>query len=278
MKLVDDLIAAHRALRECDTVGGLFARAAGLATEVCGFERGVIASVVDGHLMSLGSEPLADDRSDALRRLLLAAAVPLTPGTEESELVRRAGRSSTRRAPSRLAQFLGLESWALSPIAPESAVLALIVLDRAGPAVSDDEQAILDAFALTVGLSVEHFVLRRRAADLAEEVRLFAGSSQALAREVLDAPVALPLDHGFGPALPRPETAGPAGERTLLATLSARERRIAELLVEGRSNREIAEVLVVSPETIKTHVGRILRKLGAVNRVEAVSRLLRVPS
>lgn len=276
MRIVDDLVAARRALRDADSIGALFARAAELGTQVCGFERGVVASVVDGHLTSQRSTPLTDERSDALRRLLLASPVPLAPGTHETELVGRAGRSGGRQTSSRLAEFLGLECWAFGPVAPESTTLALVVLDRPGPAVTEDDLSVVDAFAVAVASSVEHLVLRHRAADLAEEVRQFAGAAQALAREVLDAPVTLPVDHGFGPALPRAEMAGRAADETLLATLSPRERRIAELLVEGLSNREIAELLVVSPETVKTHVARILRKLGAANRVEAVSRLLRL--
>jgi DNA-binding CsgD family transcriptional regulator len=47
------------------------------------------------------------------------------------------------------------------------------------------------------------------------------------------------------------------------------------LLVQGRSNREIADELILSPETVKAHVARILRKLGASNRAEAVSLIFR---
>lgn len=276
MKIIDDLVAAHRALRECDTVGDLFARAAELGTRACGFERGVIASIVDGHLTSNRSVPVADERSDAMRRLLIASPLPLSPGNHETELIRRGGRPGTQQTASRLADYLGLERWAFSPVVPESTALALVIFDRAGPPVTEDDLSAVDAFAAGVAVALEHFVLRRRAADLAEEVRQFTGSAQALVREMLDAPVTLPVDHGFGPALPRAEMAGRAADETLLATLSERERRIAQLLIEGRSNREIAEILVVSPETVKTHVARILRKLGAANRVEAVSRLLRI--
>jgi DNA-binding NarL/FixJ family response regulator len=45
--------------------------------------------------------------------------------------------------------------------------------------------------------------------------------------------------------------------------------------VQGRSNREIADEIFMSQETVKASVARILRKLGAANRVEAVTTILR---
>jgi DNA-binding NarL/FixJ family response regulator len=50
---------------------------------------------------------------------------------------------------------------------------------------------------------------------------------------------------------------------------SDRERQIAGFLVQGLTNKEIAEQLFLSTETIKSYVARILRKLGARNRVQA---------
>jgi len=51
--------------------------------------------------------------------------------------------------------------------------------------------------------------------------------------------------------------------------LTQREHEILTLLVEGRSNRSIAQNLYVSEETVKAHVGSIFRKLGVANRTQA---------
>jgi len=53
--------------------------------------------------------------------------------------------------------------------------------------------------------------------------------------------------------------------------LSAREREILQMLADGLSNREVSERLVVSVETVKTHVKHILAKLEAEHRTQAVA-------
>jgi DNA-binding CsgD family transcriptional regulator len=53
-----------------------------------------------------------------------------------------------------------------------------------------------------------------------------------------------------------------------LATLTPREREVAVLVAEGLSNAEIAERLALTPGTIGNHLGNIMRKLGARNRVQ----------
>jgi DNA-binding NarL/FixJ family response regulator len=54
----------------------------------------------------------------------------------------------------------------------------------------------------------------------------------------------------------RPRHRGPVDE------LTEREREVLTLVAEGRSNHGIAEMLVLSPKTVESHVGRIMAKLG----------------
>jgi NarL family two-component system response regulator LiaR len=75
------------------------------------------------------------------------------------------------------------------------------------------------------------------------------------------------------------EDGGPAGDEAApLSRLTPQERVIVDCLAQGLSNADIAESLVISPKTVKTHLGNIFHKLGVHNRTQAVSMYLRRPS
>jgi DNA-binding NarL/FixJ family response regulator len=59
-----------------------------------------------------------------------------------------------------------------------------------------------------------------------------------------------------------------------LASLTPREQQIARLTARGHTNQQIAEALVISPETVKTHVRHVLDKFGVHSKAELQLRLL----
>ncbi len=64
-------------------------------------------------------------------------------------------------------------------------------------------------------------------------------------------------------------------ETSPLERLTPRERQVLDLLVEGKTNKEIAEALVISPNTVKRHLQGIFAKLGVTTRAAAVAEALR---
>lgn len=79
------------------------------------------------------------------------------------------------------------------------------------------------------------------------------------------------LDH-MAPQLRRnqEQDAGSQAERAAVESLTPREREVLVLMSRGDSNQEIAAELFLSEATVKTHVGRVLAKLAARDRVQAV--------
>lgn len=63
-------------------------------------------------------------------------------------------------------------------------------------------------------------------------------------------------------------------ERESRSELTTREQEVLQLLVRGRSNKEIASDLEIAPRTVKLHVGHILQKLEVMDRTQAVTAAL----
>ena len=74
----------------------------------------------------------------------------------------------------------------------------------------------------------------------------------------------------FGAAKPAPFDGNPKAIASL--GISPRELMVLGEIAAGRSNKEIARVLQVSPNTVKTHAARLFEKLGAVRRTDAIAR------
>jgi DNA-binding NarL/FixJ family response regulator len=144
----------------------------------------------------------------------------------------------------------------------EATTRVLAESGRAGPRILmlttfDLDEHVYDA----LGAGASGFLLK----DVTAE-RLFDAVRVVAAGEALLAPsVTRRLISEFARLRPR----SPA-RPSALNTLTPRETEVLRLMAEGLSNPEIAERLVVSEETVKSHVSRVLAKLGLRDRTQAV--------
>jgi non-specific serine/threonine protein kinase len=98
----------------------------------------------------------------------------------------------------------------------------------------------------------------------------------AAGRRLLKEQFLAEVEGALDAAAAAPAPAGAPSDPARGTGLTPRELEILGLIVEGRSNREIAEALFVSPRTVENHVTRILAKLGARSRTEAVAAARRL--
>ncbi|WP_165969148.1 AAA family ATPase [Actinomadura sp. KC06] len=103
-------------------------------------------------------------------------------------------------------------------------------------------------------------------ADLAAGDRAAAASRLDRAAGIAGRLGAAPLARRISERARRAGLSGPSG-----GPLTARESEVLRLLARGRSNREIADELFISPKTASVHVSRIIAKLGVSSRGEAVA-------
>jgi LuxR family maltose regulon positive regulatory protein len=78
-------------------------------------------------------------------------------------------------------------------------------------------------------------------------------------------------DEGQGTKLPQRSFVARSGPSSVVEPLTRRELEILELIEQGLSNKEIAQELVISPQTVKRHASNIYAKLGVSGRVKAVA-------
>ena len=116
----------------------------------------------------------------------------------------------------------------------------------------DDRQFVVES----VRAGARGYVLKTRDADeLIQTVRLVAGGNL-----VIDPQLVVALAEELSQVKERNRRA---------ETLTARELEVLQLLAFGRTNREIAEELELSPDTVKTHLTHIFEKLGVEDRTQA---------
>jgi DNA-binding CsgD family transcriptional regulator len=167
-------------------------------------------------------------------------------------------------------ELLGCVHYLVAPVIAKSRVVALLhVGRRSDDGISDGDVDVLDAFASAYSLLHERMLNTERVQQQRTSIAGAAARLTEQADRIAAAAISFDTEDDA-----RVESPTVAADSALAATLSDRERQVFERLVLGASNAEIADELVITVETVKTHVKRILRKIGAINRSEAIALYL----
>jgi LuxR family transcriptional regulator, regulator of acetate metabolism len=265
--------SALRRLRGNASLASLFREAVQALCDNLGFDRAAIFSL-QGRSLTLESVHERGVSAEQLKELTVLAAdpPPLGPWLHESEVLRRQravlvhDADADQRA---LGLLPGTRSFVAAPVVCHERPVGLIHVDL-GPAnnsLTDYDRETVWAFAEGFGYALERCVLadrlRQQSAQVVALVRSTEASVVELSRPEIDfgAPEERPARRLFNQQ--------PHG---LQDDLTRRELEVLGMLAEGETNARIAQRLIVSEDTVKTHVKHILRKLGVHNRSQAVSR------
>jgi DNA-binding CsgD family transcriptional regulator len=273
-------------LRGVDAVDKLLCRA---TLELCrrlGFDRSVFFTVngsrIDVGAVHLDAHPTA---AAPFLELLRDAPPQLAPDLWETDMIRQRKAVLVSDAPNDprtlklVVDAAHTRSYVAAPVAPNGRVAGFFAADHffARRDATDIDRDALWAFAEGFTHAYEHVLLHERTRSQSREMAtLVTALGGALA--CLESGDSL-LGHPPAAAVSAPGPLSPAPiENAAQALLTRREREVLALMAEGATNAMIAERLVISPGTVKSHVKHILRKLRAANRAEAVSRYLRLTS
>src|SRR4051812_10091041 len=254
-------------LRSVADVRELGERAVRELCETLGFDRAILFAVEQEELIAQAVWFTGDpDWSNEFLKLARRDAVRprLDHMLLESEVVRRRrpmivlDPQKDPRTYKPLIRASQTQSYIAAPVMPAGHVIAMLHVDRynTGEVVNEEDADLLWTFA-------EGFASAQEGVRRLPRLRRHAGElPQSGGRPVMAPPAVKPSMVTRTPMV---------GDET---PLTAREREVIELVSAGATNQEIANALVISESTVKSHVKHILRKLGAANRAEAVSRHL----
>jgi DNA-binding CsgD family transcriptional regulator len=288
----DALESVRRAISELRTItspADMLSRAPAALAGASRFERVLLSLSGDGHLVAEAVH-FGGERTEAARVLAAFAASPirLEHPLIETELLRRRrativdGADLNPRVEQRLVELMGWTSYAAAPLVVAGQVMGMLHAGRGAPERLDVlDRDLLWEFTSLLAQAYESAGLRRTLRHEREQTREFMDWLGGRTSELMDAPIRLAtMLRPAEPPVPVPAVAGARGGRddriVFEGLLTRRELDVLRLLAEGRSNRRIAEALVISEGTVKFHVNSILRKLRVANRAEAVSRYLRL--
>jgi YD repeat-containing protein len=273
-------------LRAMTTSADLIDRVCDEMVAHCGFERALLSRVQDGmwtpwmaHFTDSESVPMTDWFRD-----WLDTAIPLEDMLLETQLL-------TERRPALIHDTAvqsihpivraGLSnSYVVAPIMPAGKVVGFFHADHHPTEMRCDEsdREVLWAFAEGFGHIYERTVLLERLRSQRDKVRQTLADVESSMSELTDSQIELAVKPEGSSSVNRAAVSVLTTMSGNIGELTPRELEVLELMVAGAKNQVIAEKLVITEGTVKSHVKHILRKLGAVNRSQAIAHYLGMSS
>lgn len=293
-------LRTRTALADQDAVRGALARMRGSATleqlmarvpeELCrcGFDRAWISCLQECDWRLRGCHVVGDQAAGPAIVLAAPRRWPLAPNTHEAQLVRMRTAILVADADEHvdpvIAELLAPRSYVAAPLLVGARVVGFVHAERCGSRLADEgDRRLIALFAEGAAHVLQRVVLAERFEALRVDVRrmtqVFSDTVDDVCWANIDlAPKRPPIAvAGAEPTRSRPGTfAAGAGSARLAALLTSREIEVVRLMAAGETNAGIASQLVITEGTVKSHVKRILRKLHAANRAQAVSRYFRI--
>jgi DNA-binding CsgD family transcriptional regulator len=251
--------------------------------ESCGFSRAMLSRVEGDTWRPWKAHFGHRELRDSDREWMASGRIPVNTMFLETEVLKNRqpacvvdGEHDPRASKAFMAAT-GTTSYAVAPIVPAGRVIGFLHGDHypSARAVDDVDCHILGELAEGFGRIYERAVLIDRLHTQRDHVRETLKAAEAIMDNLARAEIELVRRADERSAASTAATLALAGETTAIdELLTPREREVIALLVTGQTNSAIAERLVISEGTVKSHVKQILRKLGAVNRSEVIARYL----
>ena len=257
-----DNLASHidravHALDDAASTAELMRRACEQVAELCRARTVLISRLDEKRIIPMMSFSTDPDASPSLPR-----ECDLLPGSTEARALETNTVSVDDMVPDQMRELLGSNGYCAIPVVVDGHAAALMHVDTT---LDGPRRHALSVFAEMLGGCFERTGLETRREH---QERLLRDSARRWTSDV-DIDALPPRDAVDSAHMPRGHA---EVDERLLDPLTEREADVVRLILTGASNAAIATELVITVDTVKSHVKRILRKLGVSNRAELIAK------